>query len=240
MRIVIVHIFDEDVKFDWVQRSYRVMSIRDFLLKYRSELLMWLFVVLLAASPLADVHPRTGFAMSLVLYVALLAGTTFMAQKRIVQLLIFPLAGLWMLAHIAQIFWGEKYHLSPYIGLALSCAIVWGILSRFTGATKVSSSAIAEAVISYMVIAVAFSQLYWILNHLFADCFNTPIPAKQQSAFLYFSLTTLTTVGYGDIQPVNHYVRFIAAFEAVVGVFYIAIVIARLVAGYRLEAADGE
>jgi hypothetical protein len=43
-------------------------------------------------------------------------------------------------------------------------------------------------------------------------------------------------VEYSDIQPVNHYVRFVAAFEALVGVFYIAIAIARLVSGYRFGA----
>lgn len=201
---------------------------------------MWLFVVLLAASPLADLHPRIGFVMSLALFAALLVGTTFMAPRRIVRLLVFPLAGMWLLAHVAQILFGERYHVSPYIGLALSCAIIWGILSRFGGSVTFSSRHIAEAVISYLVIAVAFSQLYWIMNHLLPDCFKPPVPAAQQSEFLYFSLSTLTTLGFGDVLPVNHYVRFVAAFEAVAGVFYLAVVIARLVSGLRSGGAAAE
>jgi hypothetical protein len=52
---------------------------------------------------------------------------------------------------------------------------------------------------------------------------------------LYFSLTTLTTTGYGDITPVDPFARSLANLEAVLGQFYLAITIARLVA---LEIAD--
>jgi hypothetical protein len=211
---------------------------RAFFRKYRSQLLMCLFIALLVASPVADSHPYIGFAMAVLLETALLAGCSYMASGRILRFAIYPLAALWILAHIAQMQLGERWHVSPYIGLALSCSIVWGILSRFNHKSRVAASAISEAVISYLIIAVAFSQLYWILDHHLANCFNSPVPINQQSEYLYFSLSTLTTVGYGDVQPINHYVRYIAAFEAVIGVFYIAVVISRLVAGYRFNDAN--
>ena len=50
---------------------------------------------------------------------------------------------------------------------------------------------------------------------------------------IYLSLATLTTLGYGDIVPVTPIARMVAALEAVAGVLYIAITVARLVAGYR-------
>jgi Ion channel len=214
--------------------------MRSFIHEYRSELLMWIFVALLAASPLTDLHPRIGFVMSLMLFLVLMAGTTFLAPKRMVLLRVYPLAGLWLAAHIAQILFGETFHVSPYIGLALSCAIIWGILSRFSGTATFSSRHVAEAVIVYLMIAVAFSQLYWILNRHLSNCFLPPVPRTQQSEFLYFSLSTLTTLGFGDILPVNHYVRFVAAFEAVAGVFYLAVIIARLVAGLRVGPRGAE
>jgi hypothetical protein len=212
-----------------------MVCILEFLKTYRSELLMWLFIALLAASPVADLHPRIGFVMSLVFYAAILLGTTFMAESRIVVRIIFPLAGIWMVAHITQLLLGNRYYFSPYIGLLLSCSIVWGILSKFDSKVEISRNAIAEAVISYLVIAVGFSQLYWVLDRLLPDCFNPPVPANEQSTYLYFSLTTITTVGFGDIQPVSHYVRFVAALEAVAGIFYLAIIISRLVAAYKLK-----
>jgi voltage-gated potassium channel len=50
---------------------------------------------------------------------------------------------------------------------------------------------------------------------------------------LYFSLVTLTTLGYGDLLPVTPFARIVAALEAVTGVLYIAITVARLVAAYQ-------
>jgi len=52
---------------------------------------------------------------------------------------------------------------------------------------------------------------------------------------LYFSLTTLTTAGYGDITPVDPFARSLANLESVVGQFFIAITVARLV---TMELAD--
>src|SRR5580692_1416340 len=46
---------------------------------------------------------------------------------------------------------------------------------------------------------------------------------------LYFSFTTLSTVGYGDIVPVSGIARMLAMVEAVFGMFYVTLLIARLV-----------
>ena len=49
---------------------------------------------------------------------------------------------------------------------------------------------------------------------------------------LYFSFITLSTVGYGDIAPVSKAARMLAPMESVVGLFYVAVLISRLVAIY--------
>ena len=53
---------------------------------------------------------------------------------------------------------------------------------------------------------------------------------------LYFSFATLCTVGYGDILPVSGVARMLAILEAGVGVFYVAILISRLVALHSSES----
>jgi voltage-gated potassium channel Kch len=55
----------------------------------------------------------------------------------------------------------------------------------------------------------------------------------SRHALMYFSLATLTTLGYGDIVPVTPPARLFAVLEAVGGVLYIAITVARLVAAYQ-------
>ncbi len=52
---------------------------------------------------------------------------------------------------------------------------------------------------------------------------------------LYFSFVTLGTVGYGDIVPVSQVARMLAFTEAVTGLFYMAMIVARLVALYSSE-----
>ena len=61
----------------------------------------------------------------------------------------------------------------------------------------------------------------------------------SKHSLLYFSLVTLTTLGYGDIVPLTQQARVFAALEAVTGVLYMAITVARLVAAYK-AAVDGQ
>ena len=58
---------------------------------------------------------------------------------------------------------------------------------------------------------------------------------EEVATMLYFSLTTLTTTGYGDIVPLDPFARSLANLESVIGPFYLAITVARLV---TMELAD--
>jgi hypothetical protein len=207
-----------------------------FLRRYRSELLMCAFIAQVLVSPLAESRPHLGELFALLILLQVLAGASYMASRRVVKFLVIPLVGLWFVTRALEAFGDSRHlyaHLSPIAGLAVSCAVLWGILRRFGTIPRVTSSVIAEAFISYMVIAIAFSQLYWLLNRLIANPFNQHISISQSSTLLYFSMITLTGVGYGGIIPINPYVRLIAAFENMVGIFFIAVVVARLVSSYR-------
>jgi len=204
--------------------------------RHRSELLMWILILEMLASPAADYHPLIGAALAVVVFLSLIAGVTFLADKQIVRVAVLPIAGLWFVARALEAFGDSRYmyaHLAPVVGLGLSCTILWAIFDHLNSVPRVPRSAIAEAFISYLVIAIAFSQLYWILNNFIHNAFNQPIPRSQSGALLYFSMITLSSVGYGGILPINPYVRMVAALESMAGVFYIAVVVARLVSSYR-------
>ena len=51
--------------------------------------------------------------------------------------------------------------------------------------------------------------------------------------FLYFSFTTLTTLGYGDMTGLHPVARVWSTLEAITGSLYIAVLVARLVSLYR-------
>ncbi len=211
-------------------------SLKLLIARYRSELLLVTLIAAMLASPALDAHPHIGGAVALLQLLLLLLGATYLADRKILRQVILPTGLLWLVARLFEAF-GDPHHsyshLAPLAGLLLSCAILWGLLRRFGSVSKVTSSIISEAIICYLLIAVAFSQLYWLLDHFVASAFNENIALSQSGTFLYFSMISLTGVGYGDILPVNSYVRLVAAFENVIGVFYLAVVIARLVSTYR-------
>jgi hypothetical protein len=63
--------------------------------------------------------------------------------------------------------------------------------------------------------------------------------ANHPSDLLYFSLVTLSTVGYGDLVPMYGEVRILAAVEAITGVLYIALTVALLVNAYKRHDDSG-
>jgi voltage-gated potassium channel len=70
------------------------------------------------------------------------------------------------------------------------------------------------------------------LDTIAAGSFTSQL-AGDFSASLYFSLATITTLGYGDITPIEPFARIWAVLEAVVGLLYVAVLIARLVSDFR-------
>ncbi|HUO26783.1 MAG TPA: potassium channel family protein [Candidatus Aquilonibacter sp.] len=206
-----------------------------FFSRYRIEILMGALIVEMLASPLADTHPRAGALLGFTVLLMLLAGLRYMANRAIVRQLGLPIAAIWMITRILEAFGNRREfyaNLSPIVGLVLSCSILWAIFDHFRSESRNSRKPIVEAFISYLVIATAFSQLYWILNRFVDHAFNQTIRPTESGTFLYFSIVTLTSVGYGGIAPINPYVRMVAAFESVCGIFFIAVVVARLVSSY--------
>ena len=99
---------------------------------------------------------------------------------------------------------------------------------------------VAGALCGYLLIGVAFGHFYSLAELRIPGSFNGVDPhlSKPQShlALTYFSFATLTTVGYGDITPARPTVRSMAAAEAVIGQFYLAVLVADLV-GKRIAQA---
>jgi Ion channel len=208
----------------------------DFLRRYRSELLLCLLIAEMMASPLADSNPDFGGILALFILLILLVAVSYMANKKPIRRVVMPLAGVWFMARVFEAF-GDSHqiyaHLAPVAGLALSCAMLWAIFDRFNSVPQITRSVIAEAFIGYLILAIAFFQVFWILNQSLDHAFNQVIPVSQTSTLLYFSMITLSTVGYGQLAPINPYVRLVAAFESMIGIFYVAVVVARLVSSYR-------
>ena len=98
---------------------------------------------------------------------------------------------------------------------------------------KVTFHRVIGAVLIYLNIGLVFVGLSAFVALLVPDAFKGLDPIKPDFSFagslIYFSFTTLTTTGFGDIVPVHPYARSLANIEAIVGQLYPAILLARLV-----------
>lgn len=84
----------------------------------------------------------------------------------------------------------------------------------------------------YLLLGIIWAALYAMLTEYRHGAFNGLSTGSWQEAFpnlLSFSFITLTTVGYGDITPATSLARFLAYTEAIIGQFYMAVMVASLV-----------
>ena len=101
---------------------------------------------------------------------------------------------------------------------------------------KVTSDKLAGAICAYLMIGLTFAILFSVLEVTRPGSFSLPrdlagpaLGHGGEYVFIYFSFTTLTTLGYGDITPMASFPRTLTWMEAAVGQLYLAILIARLV-----------
>jgi amino acid transporter len=85
--------------------------------------------------------------------------------------------------------------------------------------------------IGFILLAVMFSNLYFLVELLYPNSFTVTneVILSNPGVLNYFSLVTITTLGYGDISPVTSQARHLAVLEAFIGQMYLAVLVARLV-----------
>ncbi len=112
-------------------------------------------------------------------------------------------------------------------------ALTWVVAHAVYAPGRVTVHRLQGAVVLYLNLATIFASAYRLIWELRPTAFaNLPGPTggpDEIATMMYFSLTTLTTTGYGDIVPTNPFARSLANLEAIIGQLYLAITIARLV-----------
>jgi hypothetical protein len=112
-------------------------------------------------------------------------------------------------------------------------SVLTGVVGRVVfGPGRVSAHRIQGAVVVYLHMALVFTYLQAVVLFFAPGAFGDGLTVTDPSVgakLIYFSFTTLTTVGYGDIVPVHPFARSLANLEAIVGQLYPATLLARLV-----------
>ncbi len=209
------------------------------LLHYSSIHLLCSLVLMLAVTPFID-ESRNGQWIEVVLMTVVLvsAGLAVGGRRR--------LLGLSMLMLLPTVTANWVNHLfpslvTPVVHLAGSIIftgfIVYWILCSILRAKRVDSEVICAGVSIYLLLGLMWTFAYMIVaidSPLAFNVHTDPGDPQTMTNFnaLYFSYTTLTTLGIGDITPVSKVARTLAYLEAMTGMLFVAILISRLVALY--------
>ena len=115
--------------------------------------------------------------------------------------------------------------------------ITWLAAKQVLFSGPIDGNKIVGAIGIYLLMGLIWALLYLFIAQTIPDAFNgleQRVWYENFSEGAYFSFVTLTTLGYGDISPIVPIARFLVYMEAIVGVFYLTILVASLI-GIRLS-----
>jgi voltage-gated potassium channel len=224
-----------------IEKSSRVMGLRRFSMARLLIALALLFFLVPLVEEIKGGDLIVSGLLSLVLISAVVAVANHYRTLIIALLLIIPaLVGRWV-----NHFQPHLIHPAIFLvaGIGLVAFVVINLLRFVLRAASVDTEVLWASISAYLMLGLIWTMAYWLVEALSpgAFAFNTTTGAKETmegfNAF-YFSFITLSTVGYGDITPVSKVARMLAATEAMTGLLYVAVLIARLVALYSTPKSD--
>lgn len=199
-------------------------------------LLITLFL-LLALAPFAAIR-WVRILMLLITLAVLFAAlrATGLSRGWLVVALITGLVGL-PLSHLGRLLDQTALMVTGEACGAVFLVVVSGaIIGHLARRERVNMETVYGATCVYLFLAFFWADIYALIElhqpgSFSLDQAGSPFPPMPEtSQLLYFSLITLTTVGYGDITPLSPPARFLSAVEGLIGPLYLTILIARLVA----------
>ena len=213
------------------------------LLRYSSVELLVSLILLFAATPFLEDLPSGNLVESVLLSLVLISAGLAVGGKRkvlgIAALLLLPtLLAKWT-HHLFPHLLSNAAHLT--LSLLFIAFVGFHLLSYVLRASQVDKEVLCAGVSVFFMIGLLWTMAYILVGQLSSGAFsfaNDPENERTMTGFnaFYFSFTTLTTVGFGDISPVSKLARTLAIMEAITGMFYMAILISRLVSMYSPAA----
>jgi hypothetical protein len=168
-----------------------------------------------------------GFLFALIIVTAI-------ARGRAALVLTFLASAMGITADLFRYEWPSALSTSIFLFAFLGCLLTLsGVVSHVVfGSGHVTAHRVRGAVVLYLHLALMFTIVQAIVLFFVPGAFGDTLDTTDTSVggkLLYFSFTTLTTVGYGDIVPVHPYARSAANLEAIFGQLYPATLLARVV-----------
>jgi len=198
-------------------------------------LTLLLLILMFGVAPLHAAGILSTQGLSLVLVCVLVGGVVFISRSLTAVVVMSVAIGLAVAASIHRMIGPSTVDVLLDAGamVIIGSCLIWLVSRMVFSPGHVGYHRIMGAVLIYLTIAVTFSSLYMFVGLIFPNAFSGLPAFRDQpqliSDLIYYSVVTLTTVGYGDVTPVHPLARSISNLEAIIGQLYPATLLARLV-----------
>lgn len=192
-------------------------------------------VVLFIATPFLDSLPESDLIETVLLSLVMIAAVRAVGVRHRTQLVALVLV---LPSLVCK--WWSHFRPSPMITAIylLSAILYFGfvvthLVQYVLRSPRVDGNVLCAGLAGYLLLGLLWLPAYLVAESLDPHAFTLPNGGslKGFDAF-YFSFVTLCTVGYGDVTPVSKLARMLAIMEAIAGLFYVAVLISRIVAIY--------
>jgi len=211
----------------WVQRGEKVRDAFGLV-----------FLLVLATYVLTSLLSNRGWS-AVVLTVAtsatsVVALTSSHAPPRLVRSAIV-LSGLTILLAAVAAASDDRIwlNLASVVQIALLAIAMGAVLRRVVTTAEVGFRTILGAISVYTVLGILFTFLYGTIDRIQSSPFFEGVAHPAGNDFLFFSYTTLTTTGYGNLVPGGQPGRMLAGLEMMIGQVFLVTLVAGLVSLWR-------
>jgi len=205
------------------------------------RVLFWTIAGLLVLRPIIDQVADQPWLFSIFLSTVLLAGVWAISQNRrqLIALAVLAVVAMGGLLGDLMLDWTTRYSVAM-IAATIYFAWIAMILSRdvFKESRRVSADMVYGGINVYLLAGLAFGSAFAALATIVPGSFNGLGADSPFGDAIYYSIVTITTLGYGEITPVSPIARMLASSEALLGQLYVAILLARLVAVHISSGQD--
>jgi voltage-gated potassium channel Kch len=191
-------------------------------------------ITYVVTSLVGDTGWQAILVMACVSTTSVVALTSSHVEPHWVHLAIYVSAVGLVLALIASISGDETWlGIGGIVQVGLLTAAMVAVLIRVVGTAEVNARTILGAISVYTVLGLLFAFCFEAIGRLGNAPFFENHPVLHHSDYLFFSYTTLTTTGYGDLVPGGQPGRMLAGLEMMIGQIFLVTLVAGLVALWR-------
>lgn len=202
-------------------------------------LLLILLIIIHFVEPFVGSSWILELAVSSVLAFTLLCASLFTGMRASTFAVVCLFAALWIASNLLAGFNINLRGIAVISSGSLMLIAVFVTFRYLLSAKKYDAELLFGAIFGYLLLAQTWAFVYAKIEQWSPGSFTHSAQVLDWSTFQYFSLVTITKLGFGEITPANALTRNLVAFEAVMGVMYVAVLIGSIIGNYNLERRKG-